>query len=539
MAARQLVENSRRVMRGGRDASIAMLWGICCALLCGSAAIARGAEFPYTAYVNGEQVHAMSGPAQSGEYRTDRLDRGQRVAVYKMENGWCAIRPPRGSFSWLEGRMLERNDDDLGTIRVARAPSYVGSQALNRRDRVQVELPEGEKVEILDIIETNVGGVWYKIAPPAGEFRWVAASDLSRDPPTEELAANRLRTPAPLAASSSAVVPTASPSVAANSNAIAESDPPPTFDPPRVAQHSTTGNGAAKPTVEPAPVPSVAKQPSTARIGEWQTADWSRLRANPEPGVIVPLGTSPSAYSSGATGAGSSALNSTTAGAATNGLNSQQNAAGFAAELAALDQDLASMLTEDPTAWSFGSFNKRTDALLNRAGSALERGKVRLLQNKLARFEELKIRALDNQALAAARPSSARDRTPLSAANPGGGRFNLTAPPFTSAPGAVPAPMLNGGPADSARYDAIGKLMPVLAQRPNAPKFALVDAENNFIAFVTPGQDVNLQAWVGQQVGISGERGYMPELKKGHITAKSVGSADPAALARREAVSRR
>ncbi|MGC4005615.1 MAG: SH3-like domain-containing protein [Pirellulales bacterium] len=126
----------------------------------------------------------MSGPPAVGEYRTERMERGQRVTVYRAERGWCAVRPPRGAFSWVEGKFLQPTDDRTARVVVDQIPCYVGSQMVDKRDRSQITLKAGEMVEVLGVTET-AGGTWYQVAPPSGEFRWIAAADLRRDPPSE------------------------------------------------------------------------------------------------------------------------------------------------------------------------------------------------------------------------------------------------------------------------------------------------------------------------------------------------------------------
>ncbi len=46
------------------------------------------------------------------------------------------------------------------------------------------------------------------------------------------------------------------------------------------------------------------------------------------------------------------------------------------------------------------------------------------------------------------------------------------------------------------------------------------------VSFISPAPGVNLQPYVGQEVGVSGQRGYMPELKKPHVTAMRVNVID-------------
>ena len=57
--------------------------------------------FPYKAYVTAAEVYVRSGPGRTF-YPTDKLHTGDQVEVYRHDpGGWCAIRPPEGSFSWV------------------------------------------------------------------------------------------------------------------------------------------------------------------------------------------------------------------------------------------------------------------------------------------------------------------------------------------------------------------------------------------------------------------------------------------------------
>ncbi len=163
----------------------------------------------------------------------------------------------------------------------------------------------------------------------------------------------------------------------------------------------------------------------------------------------------------------------------------------FQAELDAIDMKLSQMVAEDAAAWDFTALRRKSEASLTRAQTALERGRVRLVLNRIARFEDIKRRHdLFSQpggmeAIAAARP-----------------------------------PLL---PVDEReRFDGVGKLTPVVSQRVGAPRFALVDASNQVVSFISPTPGMNLQPYVGKQVGVSGQRGFMPELKKPHVTAQRV-----------------
>jgi hypothetical protein len=159
------------------------------------------------------------------------------------------------------------------------------------------------------------------------------------------------------------------------------------------------------------------------------------------------------------------------------------------------------MASDDPSNWECTALRRRAENSLGRADTALERGKVRLILNRIARMEDVKRRSDllsqpgNSGMIAAARPSV------LPVDQPG-------------------------------RYDSIGKLMPVVssAQRPNTPRFALVDESNQVVSFISPAPGVNLQPYVGKEVGISGQRGFMPELQKPHVTAMRVNLIDGPAL---------
>src|SRR5207237_37654 len=83
------------------------------------------------------------------------------------------------------------------------------------------------------------------------------------------------------------------------------------------------------------------------------------------------------------------------------------------------------------------------------------------------------------------------------------------------------------------KFDASGRLINVVSQRPNAPPYAVVNADRVVVAFVTPAPGVNLRPFMGRQVGVSGQRGFIPELNKAHITASRITPLDqaPAAIA--------
>jgi hypothetical protein len=140
-------------------------------------------EFPYTAFVAGDQAAVRSGPGETF-YPVLNLAAGDAVEVWRHDpGGWCAIRPPEGSFSWISADFVESADGRSGSVVGHQVNVRVGTQFSEVRDAVQLRLDEGDQVEILDARLLTVGDrvtSWLKIAPPAGEFRWVHESDLTR-----------------------------------------------------------------------------------------------------------------------------------------------------------------------------------------------------------------------------------------------------------------------------------------------------------------------------------------------------------------------
>jgi uncharacterized protein YgiM (DUF1202 family) len=130
---------------------------------------------PYMAQITAEDVYVRSGPGQN-YYPTDKLGHGAKVEVYRHDpGGWCAVRPPEGSFAWVSHRYLSPGQDGLAVVNAEDVAARVGSRFSDIRDVIQVRLKKGEVVEVLGA-ETDEKGEkrWYKIAPPSGEFRWVS-----------------------------------------------------------------------------------------------------------------------------------------------------------------------------------------------------------------------------------------------------------------------------------------------------------------------------------------------------------------------------
>ena len=143
---------------------------------------------PYTAIVAVNQTPVRSAPFQD-QYVSAYLNVGDQVQVYReTKNGFLAIRPLNDSYSWVAAEYLELHaDGDHARVRVARVPSWIGSyddRGVNYG--YTVLLNKGEVVTLLGqtptrLMRINRSQTYYKIAPPAGEFRWIHKDHLRAD----------------------------------------------------------------------------------------------------------------------------------------------------------------------------------------------------------------------------------------------------------------------------------------------------------------------------------------------------------------------
>ena len=89
---------------------VATIAALALVLLGGATASAQNpGDFPYVAYVIEPDTYIRSGPARE-HYPTSHLPAGYAVEVYRHDpGGWCAIRPPEGSFSLALGLRTSRS----------------------------------------------------------------------------------------------------------------------------------------------------------------------------------------------------------------------------------------------------------------------------------------------------------------------------------------------------------------------------------------------------------------------------------------------
>jgi hypothetical protein len=131
------------------------------------------------------EVRALASTAPAS-YVTNRLRRGAAVEVVEvLDNGWVKVRPPQGSFSYINARFLEHVVQDLPNLVVTldekEVDVFIGSEVVaNHRPTVSgVRLKRGAQVTSIGKPIEDADGAWMPIEPPAGEVRYLPANVLS------------------------------------------------------------------------------------------------------------------------------------------------------------------------------------------------------------------------------------------------------------------------------------------------------------------------------------------------------------------------
>lgn len=459
-------------------------------------------EFPYVAYVTGEQAYVRSGPGQR-YYPTGQVPSGYAVEVYRHDaDGWCAIRPPAGSFSWIPSHQVR--SANVGTVEIIddNVVTRVGSTLSPVRSAVQVFLPHGDHVELLPA-EPNDDPRWVRVAAPAGEFRWIAASELSREPPIE-------------------IVPVPQPKENGWSKQFDRVSKPVEAE-PSVFDHLTKKADRAQagglqfgappriPVVEASPqTPSnpdamdiVAGSPAELQLAQFQAQSPQPMPLSATAEVIGnSYAVQPRVRFDG--------LNVTPSRTIT--INSVEE----------LELQLSQVVVQSPGDWKLSSLEAAANSLLVTTKSPPVRAQLREVLERITQFQQIQQRYNN--------PSVALPINPDPFETPGVQQASGVTGMSSSVRERIrqdleksTAPAVRQDlTADEPLYDATGTLKPVVSKRESAPQYALVDERGKVVSFVTPTPDLNLQPYVGRQIGVHGTRGFMPEYRRTHVTAGRV-----------------
>jgi hypothetical protein len=424
---------------------------------------AETATLPVRVHVAAGQTYLRAGPGDDF-YPTGRLSRGAVVEVWGFDAaGYAAVRPTKGSFSWIRADDLQLLDDaadaDSGGRRVGvvvndGVVSRIGSQLNPCRHAAQIRLEAGERVVVIDSVTTNLGrypGTWMRIEPPAGEFRWVQTADLSLPPGVEP----------PTAPREADAIALVSGEMESPARAPRELDPP-----------------QASPIPESPPLDEIDATPWYTRWMPQGTSvfePWNRpVNRSVETGAVAAPGD----------------------------------------EFDDIDLELSLAVAAPEDQWNLTPLRERLNLASARATTHQERLRADALDARLARFESIQARraVLDEEAASA--ENQLRLGSLWSSLSALGSR--------PVRPGVLPGGAPANGQPTWTPPDAVettGRLATVVSRRPDAPRWALVDDANQVLVFVSPTETLNLAPLVGQEVAVRGARGYMPEYRKPYLVA--------------------
>jgi hypothetical protein len=210
-------------------------------------------------------------------------------------------------------------------------------------------------------------------------------------------------------------------------------------------------------------------------------------------------------------------------------------------ELEDLTLQLNAVAQREPNLWNLGPLRARAEALIESGSNALERGKARLMLEKIEEFEQLQQRHIraerglppDEPTSPRASTASANSNQPAgfdfvsagvgrlanSAANP---LANSAANPTMNVNAAASQGGIGGaaaGPRIEPRFDGTGWLLPVHSTKRVAPPYALLDDNGKVLQYVTPAPGLNLHRYERRRVGLYGQKTQTRSLNAPHLTA--------------------
>ncbi len=489
---------------------------------------------PFTVYVDQEGVTARCGPGDD-YYRTDPLRHGQALEVYiEAEDGWLGIRPPEGSFCWLPADAIKLSPgQDFGIVQEDNSLAWIGTH-LGKANKYlwQVQLSKGEEVAILGRAKREGPDgqpkLWFRIVPPAGEFRWVHRDQvvdnpemLLREKPASNSRVAGQPTLAPDEETFAEAVPSPTES-ASTERALPLPAPTPDDDPQAIGSgvDSNVNAIAAANNQEiarayEAPLVAFTTRPSVRSIGETDPRPVA-----PQPALVDAF----SSRTASSPPTSQSQLQPTQLQLAQRSPKSnqqvfvEQSRVVIPTAVVPVSNVVATPRSNDR---SIDSVQLELSRLMSRSAPAIDVEPVleaatfqsRTVQSASDRQRALMIvkRAQEYQQVA-----RRRDRDPASTFDD----FQASASyPEPIQPSVQPSMVLQIPRSDETPAEMVGYLVQVFSARPDSPPFALTDKQGRTTFYISPAPGINLRRNLNQYVTVRGAAGYMTGLDTPHIIA--------------------
>ena len=447
-------------------------------------------KFPYDAVIADDEVYARSGPGNKPYYPTARLRKGDHVTVIRHDpGGWFMIEPPPGSFAWVREEFVKRQDDRGVITSDTQVVAWVGTSFGDDHFVEQRRLQSGEEVEILGAktLKDERGEVNYlRIKSPKGHFRWIPGAKIVSSEKQLAAANARARGGDPFSGDSKSV-------------------------PIDMISHEPNGNGSFVSDSKSVPAP---RDPGR--------------RPAPTPKDLED--DSPPARSTARSPSGN---NSAPPFAASGHNDAQQR-------LTVVDQQLQDMLKRETRDWDFTAIeaelqdlqsNDATSAPAARRLASLSKYKqVKADYDSFARIMDETNRR-DAELAAAQRAQQAPGTiAPVNRPQAAAPSNNVRSAPLTNPnipnraaqPGRSLAPAIQSRPAPAkGRFGGAGIIQRSGANQPGLPKYVLMHPNGQRLAYLQP-DGVDLDKYLGESMGIEGDRTYRPELKSDLMIVKGL-----------------
>lgn len=441
------------------------------------------AKFPYEAIIADDEVYARSGPGLKPFYPTARLRKGDRVTVIRHDpGGWYMIEPPPGSFGWIRQEFVQREGDRGIVVGDGEVVVWTGTNFGDDHYVWQRRLTKGDEVELIGektLKDERGDVVYFKIKPPRGDHRWVPGAKVVTSEKQLMAANARTRGGDPFMGDSKTA-------------------------PVDMASHEPTDSASMTTDEKSVPAPKDPGRrpaPTPTDLEEDSPPSRSTARSRNEGDSALPF-------------------------ASSTGGDEQQR-------LASIDQQLQEMLKRDTREWDFSSIeaelrdlqsHEATSTAAARRLAALSKYKqvkadsdefARIMEETNRRDAELaatqRARQVPGTVAPAARPQTSAPSSNIRQAplvNPN--NLNRSAPAIQTRPAPV-----------KGRFGGAGIIQRSGASQPGLPKHVLVHPNGQRLAYLQ-GEGVDLDKYLGESMGLEGERSYRPELKSDLMIVKGL-----------------
>ncbi len=185
--------------------------------------------------------------------------------------------------------------------------------------------------------------------------------------------------------------------------------------------------------------------------------------------------------------------------------------------LAAVDDEFRTMIKQDPPTWNLVAMEQQYRQLENLSETPAFQTQLKLRLDAVQRYA--KVKQEYDEFLRVATETRQRDAQLMSLKNPSGGVAGTGDMPKEAAQPATDRPLPGASPR---RFDGAGVIQRSVSSIANAPHFVLTAPNGRMLAYLQPAPGVDLKPYVGQSMGVIGQRSYRQELQAELIVVRSL-----------------